>query len=97
MLIHSQGSLAIIGDALGVLHDAVKLRAKDPVLNAIMGDLALLIAPTGKDIRCAHIWTQRNVTCDALSRLQKNEPSNLAILSEATLVKRAATPRVLLL
>ena len=97
ILLESQGSLAIIGDALGFLHDAVKLRAEDPVLNAIMGDLALLIAPTGMDIRFAHVWTQRNGTCDALSRLHNHETPDLAILREATVVKRAVTPRVLLL
>ena len=64
-LLRSQGSLAIVGDALGVLHDAAKLRAKDAVFIAILGGVALLLAPSGMDIRVAHIWTQRNTTCDA--------------------------------
>ena len=67
LLIDAQGSLTIVGDALGVLHDAAKLKSKDPVLNAIRGEIALSIAPLGADICTAHIWTQRNATCDALS------------------------------
>ena len=63
------GSLAVMGDALGVLHDARKFRAKDAVLNSIMAELALIIAPMGHDLRAVHLWTQRNETCDALSRL----------------------------
>ena len=65
----SSGSLAIMGDALGVLHDAQKFRARDSVLNAVMAELALIIAPMGHDLRAIHLWTQRNETCDALSRL----------------------------
>ena len=41
------GRLAIIGDALGVLHDALKLKARDSAFNAIMCELALLLAHTG--------------------------------------------------
>ena len=65
----STGTLAVMGDALGVLHDARKFRAKDPVLNELMAELALLIAPMGQELQAIHIWTQRNETCDALSRL----------------------------
>ena len=97
VLLQTQGSLAIVGDALGVLHDAAKLRATDPVLNSIMGELALLIAHSGMDILMAHVWPERNTTCDALSRLQKGESPRLPILSEAFRVKRADTPKVLLL
>ena len=59
----------MMGDALGVLHDARKMRAHDPVLNEIMAELALVVAPLGQDIRTLHVWTQRNQTCDALSWL----------------------------
>ena len=69
ILATASGTLAIMGDALGVLHDAQKFRAKDSVLNSIMAELALLIAPMGHDLRAIHLWTQRNKTCDALSRL----------------------------
>ena len=43
----SQGALAIMGDALGVLHDARRFKAKDNVLN-IMAELALIIASSSE-------------------------------------------------
>ena len=69
----SQGKLAIVGDALGVLHDALKLKAKDSVLNAIMCEMALLLAPTGQSMQGAHIWSERNSVCDDLSRVTGNK------------------------
>ena len=48
----------MIRDALGMLHDAAKLKAKDPVLNLMVGELALLIAPYGLDIRAARSWSE---------------------------------------
>ena len=68
----SQGALAIMGDALGVLHDARRFKAKDKVLN-IMAELAPIIAPMGQELRTAHLWTQRNSTCDLLSRLAEGK------------------------
>ena len=65
----SNGTLAVMGDALGVLHDAQKFRAADPALNNIMAEIPLLLAPMGKDVQAIHLWTQRNTTCDMLSRL----------------------------
>ena len=61
-----------MGDALGVLHDARKFRPKDPILNKVMAEMAVLIAPLGLELRAIHLWTQRNKTCDALSRLKQN-------------------------
>ena len=37
----------------------LRFKAKDPVLNAIAGELAYLIAPIGLDLRAAHIWSER--------------------------------------
>ena len=73
------GSLSVMGDALGVLHDAQNIRAADPILNLIMAELALVIAPMGHELRAIHLWTQRNTTCDALSRLtaSKELPESL--------------------
>ena len=82
-----QGSLAILGDALGVLYDFAKLRAKDPILNEIARETALILAPTGHVLKAAHIWTQRNTICDALSRLRVNSHEVLAELKGATRVK----------
>ena len=74
----SQGTLAVLGDALGVLYDVAKLRAKEPILNALAAEMALILAPIGMDIRAAHVWTQRNRICDTLSRLQQGSgPSRL--------------------
>ena len=68
ILMESQVSLAILGDAMGVLFDVMKLKARDPVLNAVAAEMALVLAPLGMDVRVAHLWTQRNQVCDLLSR-----------------------------
>ena len=83
-----QGSLAVLGDALGILYDVTKLKSKEPVLNAIAAEMALLMAPIGLDIRTAHIWTQRNRVCDELSRLQSGQVPKLPTLSSALCMKR---------
>ena len=82
----SHGALAIMGDALGVLHDARQFKAKDKVLNLIMAELALMVAPMGQELRTAHLWTQRNSTCDLLSRLAEGHavPANLAATMRTT-------------
>ena len=43
----SDSQLAFCGDALGCLHDAVSFKARDPMLNRIMAELALQVAPMG--------------------------------------------------
>ena len=65
-----EGSLVIISDALCVLHDAMKLRAKDSTLNEQFADTALIFAPMGLQVTGAHLWSQRNAVCDALSRME---------------------------
>ena len=80
-----------MGDALGVLHDARRFRAHDPVLNEIMAELALTFAPPGQDIRTLHLWTQRNQTCDALSSLAKGADVPAA-LQEATRCRKPSLP-----
>ena len=80
----TQGELAVLGDALGVLYDVMRLKARDPVLNAMAADMALLLAPLSLDVRVAHVWTQRNSVCDALSRLESDDQNRPAILSEAS-------------
>ena len=87
-LAKTQGHLAVLGDALGVLHDVVKLKAHDKILNALAGEMALILAPISLDIRAAHLWTQRNVVCDALSRLSAGEAHDLPALKGATRVSR---------
>ena len=87
-LAQTQGTLAALGDALGILYDVTKLKAKEPVLNAIAAEMALLLAPIGMDIRAAHLWTQRNRVCDELSRLRRGQRPELQVLSSAHCMKR---------
>ena len=53
-------ALTFIGDALGVLGDALRFQAREPILNGIMGERALQIASFGADLRAAHVWSERN-------------------------------------
>ena len=62
-----------MGDASGALHDACKFRAKVAVLNSIMAELARILDPMGHDLRAVHLWTQRNATCDDLSRVAEGK------------------------
>ena len=64
----SSGSLIAIGDALGMLHGAAKFKAKDPGINVIFMEMALIFAPLGGTIEAMHIWSEENVLADALSR-----------------------------
>ena len=64
----ANSQLAFCGDALGVLHDAISFKARDPMLNKIMAELALQVAPLGFVITAIHTWSKSNATCDALSR-----------------------------
>ena len=63
--------LALCGDALGVLADAMKFRAREPVLNKLMAELALTIAPFGFEMSTIHVWSKQNDVCDSLSRLER--------------------------
>ena len=69
----AHGRLTVMGDALGVLHDARRFKAHDKVLNETMAEVALLLAPMRQDIRAIHLWTQRNSTCNLLSRLANGQ------------------------
>ena len=96
VLKQAQGALHVRGDALGILHNMMRFRAKDPVLNAIAGELAYLVAPLGLDIHAAHIWSERNFVCVKLSRLRADEAADLPELSGAARVKRRPIPNILL-
>ena len=71
-------------------------KARDPVLNAIAGELAYLVAPLGLDIRAAHVWSERNEICDKLSRMAEGETCDQPELRHAMRVKRRQTPQFLL-
>ena len=91
VLRQAQGKLLVIGDALGVLHDAVRLKARDPILNLIMSEKALVIAPSGGDICAARLWTERNSDCDELSRHQPWATPTAGALHNA---QRLSMPRL---
>ena len=57
------------GDAQGVLQGVIARRAKQPVLNAIIGEIQLLLGRSTLGLQAAHIWAERNEMADALSRL----------------------------
>ena len=92
----AQGALHVRGDALGVLHSMLRFKAKEPVLNAIAGELAYLVAPWGLDIRAAHLWSERNSICDRLSCMAVGEQCDQAELRQATRVNRQPPPGFLL-
>ena len=80
----AQGRLAIRGDALGILHDVLKLKAREPKLNALAHQMAYILAPVGLDVRLAHVWTEHKTVCDTLSRCTAASELDLPQLSEAT-------------
>ena len=60
-----------MGDALGMLYGAVRFTSKDPGINLIFMELALVFAPRGATIEAMHLWSEENTTADALSRLDE--------------------------
>jgi len=64
-------SLVAVGDALGMLHGAAKFKSKDPGINLLFMELALIFAPSGASIETLHIWSEENSLADALSRLDE--------------------------
>ena len=70
----SEGRLLFLGDAYGVLQDAVEFRAEDRALNELMGEIALTLAPLGHTADAAHRWSEGNKACDRLRRLKAEEP-----------------------
>ena len=74
VLTRCNSTVHLVGDALGVLCDALKFRARDPVLNRLLGELALRVAPIGLELEALHCWSEWNQLCDELSR-SESEPS----------------------
>ena len=66
-----RGNIAVVGDAQGVLHAYVKFKANDAKINEIMMELAVRIAPLGRDLGTFHLYSEMNAEADQLSRLSE--------------------------
>ena len=88
MISTSTGRPVAVGDALGMLHGAVKFRFKDPIINKIFMEMALLVAPRGATLEAIHVWSEENEITDTLSRMGTDDKLVLPIL----LTKVARTP-----
>ena len=73
LIADARGKLVVRGDALGVLFDVLRFRARDAVLKDLAGEMALVAAPWGVDLRAVHIWSHMNEVRDSLSRLAADE------------------------
>jgi hypothetical protein len=78
----SSGSLVVMGDALGMLHGASKFKARDPGLNLLFMEMALIFAPQGSTIEALHMWSEENALADVLSRITDDSLALPAILSK---------------
>ena len=74
---------------------ALRMRARDPILNMVIGEMALILAPMGLETRLAHLWSERNKACDAISRASIAEPC-LPEPANARRVQRSANECTLL-
>ena len=73
---------------MGMLYGAAKFRSKDPIINNIFMEMALLVAPRGATIEAIHVWSEENEIADTLSRMGTDDKLVLPIL----LAKVARTP-----
>ena len=71
ILMASGGNWHMLGDALGMLEGATKFRSKDPEINFIFMEMALLIVEGGRELHAEHIWSERNALANAVSRLEE--------------------------
>ena len=69
LLASARGKVAVVGDAEGVLHAYMRFKADCPKVNEIMMEIAVRIAPTGRDTCTFHLFSEKNADADALSRL----------------------------
>ena len=68
LLFTPQTDLLVVGDPLGVLDGAGKFRSKDPGINELFMELALVFGRHGSTIELIHIWSGDNYIADELSR-----------------------------
>ena len=65
----ARGHVILRGDAQGVLDGFTVFRCKDPKLNKMAMELALMFGPIGRSLESVHLWSEQNTLCDALSRI----------------------------
>ena len=76
MLKTCDSKVHLVGDALGVLCDALMFRARDPALNRMIGELALRVAPIGLESGALQCWFEWNQLCDYLSLADRDLSSD---------------------
>ena len=74
ILFQTEGSWRFLGDALGMLQGAVQFKAKDPAINQLFMELALMTAGKGICLQAEHLWSQDNLLADELSRSLEGAP-----------------------
>ena len=81
----SPGPATLVGDAEGILYDLVQLRGKSTVINDVAKELALHLAPQGRELIGLHIWGAQNKLADELSRVaEKGETTVVKWLKECS-------------
>ena len=76
---------------MGVWHGLARFSARAPKVNDIAKELAMLIAPTGRDLTGIHIWGAENKLADTLSRLACGAtlPANLERIGRTEVAPRS--------
>ena len=65
------GPVVYKGDAKGVLQGVLANKARSPRLNLIVAEVSLGLCDTHHCLAAQHLWSERNVVCDKLSRLHE--------------------------
>ena len=69
---HTLGPITAVGDAEGIIYDLVQMRAKSNKINNIAKEMALHLAPLGRELSGIHVWGERNSLADKLSRVARD-------------------------
>ena len=69
----SKGNITIIGDASGDIRDLVAMRAKSTIVNCLVKQAAVHLAPLGLDLLGVHVWAEHNTAADELSRAAQRD------------------------
>ncbi len=82
-------ALVLWGDAEGILRGVMANKAWEPVVNEIVAELRLALAPMGLELEANHWWSEENTLADELSRRGSGEQPQSELLKKA---KRATMP-----